>query len=194
MRLSFLLLLMCNMIWTHPASAQKEAINASNYMSYINHPHLKGGNIYTDWLRKDDILPVIKEELRSSKLGYVREDVVYQLRDGRVLLLDFYIKEIDMGIVFRGTHSVPIDLSIRKYLYGQYDKGFTLYRDLVLQGGEIQRLQFTDLPPNIFIIYEDFYPFQKTNRESDLPYLVTKDIITQILVEDIQYCIQKMKK
>src|SRR5687768_15921971 len=53
----------------------------------------------TNWLRKNDALPIIADEL--GKLGYKpKTSVLYELADGKTVVLDFYDRENDLGIVF----------------------------------------------------------------------------------------------
>lgn len=65
---------------------------------------------------------------------------------------------------------------------------------IVKLNGESDFIKFKDIPNNLFIIKEDPYWYQYTENTRDNDILVTKNIILEILRNDIKEAIYTFKK
>ena len=164
------------------ASNVRKDINRNNYYDFLKHSELQP--ITTNWLRRNEALPIIVDEL--TRAGHkIKTGVPYQLADGRRLVLDAFIEELNAGVVFNTTHIAsikPEQRSISKFVQITYTGEGRIHRD-----------EFTDLGPDIIVLQETWYWYQYYD-DGSADGLLNKATAENILRQDVSYMISGIKR
>jgi hypothetical protein len=156
-------------------------INSENYYEYYH----SGGTVRTttNWLRRHEAVPVIIDELK--KLGFeTREYILYELEDNDQIIIDVYLRENNIGIVFNTGHAAfpnKSQRSKRTYNQGKFK----------VSGSIGKRKVHNSLPKNIIVLQETWYWYQYQNSPNDK--LLGKETAKKILREDVRNQITEFK-
>lgn len=176
----FVLLSLSNLSF---AQSEKDKINRDNYYEYRVTQVSGQGNISTGWIRRNEAVPIIIEEL--EKLGLKTSSyVLYELEDGNKILLEAYNRENDIGVVFNKGH-----LAIPKK---EQRETRTFNQDGFKYGGSLSRRSaYKELPINIIVLQETWYWYQYTNDKS-IEIHVDKATAIRILREDVRESLKEL--
>lgn len=133
-------------------------------------PPLKGGIVNMNWLRPDDVIPIIKDEMHKAGYASLKINYNYKLPDDRILRINVFSQKANLGFYYINTHRATPLKSDRK--------NPELYLKDVAQ--------LDELPKNIFPLNENVYWYEYTEVKADDRYLVTRKIIENILRQDIR--------
>jgi len=182
------------------AFAQKDLnakIDSSNYYKHFvfNNSSVKGGNLTTHWLNITEVVPIIVEELELGGFEWIYTYPLYKLNTGQNIVLSTYCRKSKFGYIFIDGHNVFPDKKDRvinnryqtllKVDYSQCEE---------TSSGNPNFIKIKKLPSNIFILSEDCYWYQTTDNKEDDTILVTKEIATKILREDIRSYFHKVPR
>ncbi|MFT2011551.1 hypothetical protein ACMA1I_22965 [Pontibacter sp. 13R65] len=152
------------------------SINRDNYYEY--HKKSGGGEpLTTAWLRRSEAVQVIIDELKE--LGHLpKEYVLYEFADGNTLVVDAYISEKDLAIVFNQSHYADVKKEHRdisrlhqfKYKYA---------------GAKGTPYTYTSFTKNFIVLQETWYWYQYLNDKPSKG-MVSRATIEQILRQDVR--------
>ena len=152
-------------------SQNTDKINSKNYYSF----EIKKPDVKTNWLSVKDVDSVINNYLVLQKISFMK-NVVYRLNNKEIILLDFFLIDKNIGIIYQKIH------------YGLIQKESRTKSDFVTgfvdSSGTFKRLVFSKPPKNILLLKEDWYWYQ-TSKENINIY-VDKKVISKILKEDLE--------
>ena len=115
--LSFLLFIMSLTL-----SSQNVEITKNNYYDYYN--SIEGESITTNWLRRNEVIPIIIEELTKYGFENNYEYVLYSIDSNKYLVLDVYSRKEKIGFLFNTGHSSSPNIkhrNIKQFEYVNYD-------------------------------------------------------------------------
>ncbi|HEX8330370.1 MAG TPA: hypothetical protein VF629_22760 [Hymenobacter sp.] len=194
-----LLLLSLLTLIVEPVMAQNTAINNHNYYDYYVGPtsmkgdvvgpinKLKSKHLGYNWLRKDEVAPIVIEEMKKAGYNEVFANRLYRLDSAQYVVLAACSYNSNVGFLYAEGHSAIPSRETRqprKLLMsnGKYD--YVQFAGTVTGGNE--DIKIRKLPSNVLILAEDSYWYQYTDNSSDNKYLVTKEDIIRVLRQDIQ--------
>ena len=181
-------ILLCFLYLGSLSHAQDKAnINTSNYYDhYVNFPQLKakgiqGKNLTTNWLRKNEVIPIVIEELKSAGYENLSDNVLFKTTQNQYLVSDLYSNKSNFGFLYIAIHGLPLKDDRKEFI-----KGFehTFYAQT--ESGKPDWITIKKMPKNIFILNENFYYYQYTEVPADLNILLSKPDAIKILREDIK--------
>jgi hypothetical protein len=171
-------------------------VDTSNYYQFLsNGQNILGSSITTDWLREDDVVPIIIDEMNKAKC-YANSYVLYKVDKESIILLHTYCSQYNFGFLYIDGHSAQHEKEHRQNL---------TMKDITVSGAEYQvegydssgksfLNEIYSLPKNIFVLNENCYWFQYTNNPKDASKLISKKIAIEILKQDIRNYISRITK
>ncbi|MBX7226348.1 MAG: hypothetical protein K1X55_09980 [Chitinophagales bacterium] len=166
----------------------KTNINPSNYYDYFcnSYDSLKGTELTTNWLRLEDAVPVMLDELQNAGYDWVYDRTIYKLMNGQYLNISAYSRKNNIGFLYIEGHDLFPSKTHRDILF-QSDNSKVEYTECVETfTGEADFVKIDSLPSNIYILKEDCYFYQSTDNFDDNNRLITKEDALEILREDIR--------
>lgn len=130
-----------------------------------------------NWLRPNDAIPIIKDEMLKAGYGPVKINFNYKLPADKILRITVFSQKASLGFYYIDAHRATPLKSDRK--------NPALYL--------MDVAQLDVLPKNIFPLNENEYWYQYTDKKADDRYLVTKKITEDILRQDIRTYLKRYK-
>ena len=180
-------------------SQDKSNINDSNYYDYyVNFPQLKakgiqGKKITTNWLRKNDVIPIIMEELKNAGYENVSDNVLFKIDENQYFVLSAFSSKSQFGFLYIENHGLPLKKH-RKEFIEKKETGVSYDSYVETASKKPYRVEIMKLPENVFTLIENCYWYQYTENPSDQKILVSKDDILKILKDDIKSYLLKAPK
>lgn len=183
------LLLIVTLLIGKISFAQTNAtIDTSNYYShfYSSPKDLKGHKLTTDWLRLDDVVPIMLEELKKAGYDWLYDRTIYKLKNGQQINISAYSRKDNIGFLYIEGHNMFPDKADRTILYRNDNSQVNYVECEETFSGEPNFVKIKEIPSNIFVLKEDCYFFQYTDNLEDNKVLVTKEIAINILRQDLR--------
>jgi len=170
------------------SNAQAPKIDSTNYYEhYSMGERLQGKTIHTNWLRYIDVVPIIVEELKKAGYEDVYDNQLYLLPSKQPVILAAYSYNEDFGFVYSDGHTaIPEKKHRQRRSNSSVNSDVDYIQSYYGKKSESGSYMIKKLPSNIFILQEDCYWFQYTDNSADDSKLVTKEIIIEILRQDIR--------
>lgn len=190
-------LLLFFLVITISYGQEKSNINSSNYYDhYVDFPSMKkkgiqGKSITTNWLRLDEVIPVIMEELKRSGHKEIAEKILININNEQAIIVTVYSKKSKFGFLYIEGHTENpnkehrIDRTQKKSTGVEY----TYWKESPT--GEFVAVKIEKLPKNILVLNENCYWYQYTDNPTDQKKLITKEDAYRILKEDIKSYLSK---
>jgi TonB family protein len=167
-----------------PIFGQDIKIDSSNYYDFINKP--SSSPITTNWLRRTEIVPIIKDELNRHGFKHSQEYKLYKLENDQFIILEIYNKEYNFGFVYKTGHA-----AIPKPSHRLEKTGYGIsYNDY---SGNSSSYIKVDLPDNIYLLNEDCYWYQYETDKNESYKYVNRIVTINILKEDIRAVLANYK-
>ena len=161
-------------------------IDTSNYYKYLNPKNLKGDGLTTNWLRLDDVVPIMRDELKSAGYDWLYDRTIFKLENGQYIKISAYSRKSNIGFLYLGGHDAFPSKDHREILFQRDNSKVNYVQCEETYSGEANFVKIKSLHNNIFVLKEDCYFFQYTGDAGDNQYLVTKEIAEKILRQDIR--------
>lgn len=161
-------------------------IDSSNYYNFLNPRNLKGTKLTTDWLRLDDAVPIILDELKNAGYDWLYDRTVYKLKNNQYFDISAYSRKSNIGFLYIEGHNAFPSKDARDDLFQKNNSEINYVECVETYSGEPDFVKIKDIPSNIFILKEDCYFFQYTDDPEDNKVLITKEIAEKILRQDIR--------
>lgn len=173
----------------HAQELNIDKIDTSNYYDYNafngRQKYLKGKRISETFLKKHEVLLIIKEELEKQKINDIQTHVIYELDSKESIVLDAYSPKENIGFIYIEIFN-GVSKANRK-LKSPYRRFFDLdYQETHYTKNGKQLIEIKNMQNNIYILQADNYWYQFTENSEDNKYLITKDIAIKILRQDIR--------
>jgi len=167
-------------------------VDTSNYYAFYktNQLNIKGKQLATNWLRLDEVTPIILEEMEKAGYETPFSHTILKL-DTQYIVLTAYYRNSNFGFLFITGHSSSVAKENRKRLTQDHDWGTAYIETVLLQDGSQNFMRIKTIPDNIFVLNENNYWYQYTEKASDKNKLITKDIAVKILRQDIKAYLSK---
>ena len=161
-------------------------IGISNYYNFLSPKNLKGNSLTTDWLRLDDVVPIMLEEFKKAGYDWLYDRTIYKLKNGQHINISAYSRKNNIGFLYIEGHEMFPSKSHRNILF-QKDNSKVHYVECEeTYSGDADFVKIKEIPTNIFVLKEDCYFFQYTDNKEDNKVLVTKEIAIDILRQDLR--------
>jgi prepilin-type processing-associated H-X9-DG protein len=194
------LLLAFLLAFTLPALAQRTEIDNHNYYNYYVGPtsmkgdmvgamgKLKSRRLNTNWLRWDDITPILVEEMTKAGYDQVYTNKLFHIDSAQyVLLAALSMRGPNVGFLYADGHAAFPTASDRQPGHQLMGDGKYDYVQMVsTPANRAELIKIRKLPANLVALQENWYWYQYTDNPSDNKYLLTKEDIIRVLREDIQ--------
>ncbi|MBL7711532.1 MAG: hypothetical protein JNL13_03670 [Chitinophagaceae bacterium] len=175
---------------------ESPVVDTSNYYSHYSMGEgLSGNTVNTAWLSTLEIVPVLVDELKKAGYEEVFDNQLYQTSTKQMLVLSAYCYNEDFGFVYaQGHEGIPQKEHRNRISRFLQESGSEYVQDYYQPKSNLNFTTIKKLPANILVLQEDCYWYQYTEDPADNKKLVTKDIILDILRQDIRAKIAKAPK
>ncbi len=181
------ILFIITILYAHTLFAQVNSkIDSSNYYNYLSPKKLKGQGLTRNWLRLDDVVPIILDELKNAGYDWLYDRTIYKLENGQHLNISAYSRKNNIGFLYIEGHALFPDKSHRNILFQKNNSHVNYTECVETFSGKAEFVKIKEIPSNIFVLKEDCYFFEYTNDPEDDKILVTKEIAIKILRQDIR--------
>jgi hypothetical protein len=154
-RLLFVLLL-TGQIAIGQGSVQKA--DSSNYYDYfccsLHYKDFKGRSVATNWLRLNEVAPVIMDELEKKGYAWLYERTLFKVDSGQYIVLAAYSRKSNFGFLYIEGHEALPSKRHRKELSEQSRIGVDYVSCEETPTGEANFVKIKKLPKNVFILNE----------------------------------------
>ena len=188
-------ILLVSILCVHFSYAQDTSkINFNNYYDYLSPKNLKGAGLTTNWLRLDDAVPILLDELKKAGYDWLYDRTIYKLKNGQRINISAYSRKSNIGFLYIEGHFAFPEKSARKFLFQKDNSGIEFTECEETYSGKAEFNKITEIPSNIFVLKEDCYFFQYSINRDDDKFLVTKEIAIEILRHDIRKYLSTVPK
>lgn len=171
--------------------AQKK-IDCNNYYDYYvnfedkDKKGILGNSITNDWLRKNEVIPIIIEELQNAGYTWLYDNKLFKITDGQYIVISAYTRKSNFGFLYIEGHNAKPEKNDRNTLTQKNDYGvdYLSYEETI--SGKPNIIKIEKLPNNIFVLNENCYWYQYTDNNLDAKKLITKEDAIKILRQDIK--------
>ena len=169
-------------------------IDTTNYYKYYSPKKLKGKRLTTDFLRLDDVVPVMLEELKNAGHDYLYDRTIFRLPNNQIINISAYSRKSNIGFLYVEGHGIWPSNEDRQILF-QKDNSHVQYVECEETfSGKANFVKIENIPSNIFVLKDDCYFFQDTDDIKDNKLLVTKETALNILRQDIRKYLSMARK
>jgi hypothetical protein len=182
-KLLFIIALFCGQISFGQSNSK---IDTSNYYNYFSPKSLKGNNLTTNWLRLNDVVPIMLEELKKAGYDWLYDRTIYKLQNGQHINISAYSRKNNIGFLYIEGHDMFPNKRHRNILFQKDNSKVKFIECVETYSGEADFIGIKEIPSNVFVLKEDCYFFQYTNNVEDNKVLVTKEIAIDILRQDLR--------
>lgn len=172
MKNRFILLTVLGILISTLSQSQNDKINANNYYDFYTRTLNK-----TSWLKRDEIVPIIIEELDKYNFKHNCTYQLYELYDTLNIILDVYSTEKKIGFIYKTGYSITPDINHKRDL--KYSQCKYNYK------GSFSCKEF-EIPQNIYLLYADDYWYQYNSNKEEINDFVCRNKIIEILRSDIR--------
>lgn len=164
-------------------------VDTSNYYNYYSEGSTQG-TLVTNWLRTQDVVPIILNELENRGYEWLYSYSLFRLKDGKHLVLSVYSRKANFGILYiEGHYGIPKkehrNIATKKTEITVCEETYT---------GKANFIKIEDLPDNIFLMYENLYWYQYLKDGQNSPGLIDKEIAIKIFKQDFYKLLDKVPK
>jgi len=182
-KILFIVTLFCG----HISFAQKTSkIDTSNYYNFLSPKNIKGSGLTTNWLRLDDVVPIMLEEFEKAGYDWLYDRTIYKLKNGQYINISAYSRKNNIGFLYIEGHYMFPSKSHRNTLFQKDNSKVDFVECVETYSGEADFVKIKTIPSNIFVLKEDCYFFQYSDNVEDNKILVTKEIAIDILRQDLR--------
>ena len=178
------------------STLQAQKINSANYYDfYSKGKGLKGSKLITAWLDKLEIAAILEEEMKNAGFEWIHQFRIVKLSSTEYVNSICFSEKSKFGFLFEGSHAM-IPTSKTRNLKSMYqDQTGNDYAEKVVSlNGDSEFIKIKEVPENLYILKLDPYWYQQTDIKEDDKLLVTKQIIIEILRNDIRATLAKASK
>ena len=161
-------------------------IDTSNYYKFLSPKKIKGNGLTTNWLRLDDVVPIMIEEFKKAGYDWLYDRTIYKLKNGQHITISAYSRKNNIGFLYIEGHDMFPSKSHRNILFQKDNSKVDFVECEETYSGEADFVKIKEIPSNIFILKEDCYFFQYSDNIEDNKILVTKEIAIDILRQDLR--------
>jgi hypothetical protein len=170
-------------------------IDSSNYFEfYSERAHYPISTIHTKFLQEEEVAPIIADEMRQTGFEWINLFQIVELDSNRYVLSTCYSEKSKFGFLYEGSHGM-IPIKGNKQLISLYkkDTGNDYAEKIVTLNGKSRFIKYKELPKNFFIIKQECYWYQTIDFPDSNENLVSRELITSILRQDIRRILEKQK-
>ena len=185
------ILLLLLVLVSSQAHAQK--ITPENYYDYFV-KFLPSNKLTTAWVNKYEVAQILEEEMKKAGFEWVSTCRLIKINDKEYVTAICFSEKSKVGFLYEGSHGMP-DIK-RKRLKSMYKEntGNDYAEKVVPLEGDSQFIKIKDVPSNFFILKEDPYWYQYTEKPQTEKILIDKQTVLEILRSDIKAVIATFKK
>jgi hypothetical protein len=155
---------------------------------------LSGNKLTTAWVNKYEVAQILDEEMKKAGFEWISTFTLVKIDNDQIVTAICFSEKSKVGFLYEGTHGLP-DIK-RKELKSMFKEntGNDYAENIVPLVGDSQFLKIKEVPENLFILKEDPYWYQYTEKAQNEKILVDKQTILDILRNDIKVIISTFKK
>ncbi|RBA27848.1 hypothetical protein [Flavobacterium tibetense] len=172
---------------------QKPKITSENYYEYFVNA-LPGNKLTTAWVNKYEVAQILEEEMKNAGFEWISTFRLIKISDEEYVNAICFSEKSKVGFLYEGSHAMPDEK--RRSLKSMYKEntGNDYAEKVVSLDSEAKFIKIKDVPSNFFILKEDPYWYQYTEKPQNEKTLVDKQTILKILRSDIKIVIASFKK
>lgn len=177
----------------------QSSINGENYYSYYkdhtDYKKYQPKKLSTARLNELEVAAILHQEMKLAGFEWLSLFRIVHLDDEKHIVSICYSEKSKFGFVFDGSFNAIPDKKVRDLArHSKNDEGYEYVEKIVGLKGNSKFIKVSQLPENLYLIRSDIYWYQESENEELNKTIVTKDIITQILREDIRNILKSVKK
>jgi hypothetical protein len=174
-------------------TANSQNITSENYYDYFV-KFIPGNKTTTAWVNKYEVAQILEEEMKKAGFEWISTFRIVKLNDNEYVNAICFSEKSKIGFLYEGSHGMP-DVN-RKKLKSMYKEntGNDYAEKIVPLTGDATFTKIKEIPSNLYILKEDPYWYQFTEKPQTEKTLVDKQIILEILRSDIKKIIATFNK
>ena len=176
---------------TLPLYSQK--ITSENYYdSFVK--FIPNHKLTTAWVNKYEVAKVLEEEMKNAGYEWLSTFRIVRISNGEYVTSICFSEKSKVGFLYEEIHSLPNPN--RKTLKSMYkaNTGNDYVEKIVLLSGDSEFIKIKELPTNLYLLKEDPYWYQFTDKPQNEKILVDKQTALEILRSDVKRIIATFKK
>jgi hypothetical protein len=170
-----------------------QKITSENYYdSFVKYiPNYK---LTTAWVNKYEVAQVLEEEMKNAGFEWISTFGIVRISNGEYVNAICFSEKSKVGFLYEGIHSLPNPN--RKALKSMYKEstGNDYAEKIVPLNGDSEFIKIKEVPTNFYILKEDSYWYQFTDKPQNGKILVDKQTTLEILRSDVKKIISTFKK
>jgi len=189
------LLVVSLIFFTQCSFSQKtKNISVDNYYEHLSPKGLKGKSLTTNWLRIEEVVPILLDEMENAGFKWLYDRTVYRLENGQYFNITAYSRKSNIGFLYIQGHDMFPNKSHRDILFHKDNTHVKYVECIETFDGDADFVKIDVIPANVFILKEDCYFYQYTEEKADNAKLVTKEDAIQILRQDVRKYLSMIPK
>lgn len=184
----FLLLIIISL----PIYSQK--ITSENYHDYFI-KYIPNNKLTTAWVNKYEVAQILEEEMKKAGFEWISTFRIIKINDKEYVSAICFSEKSKVGFLYEGIHNSIPDPK-RKNIKSVYKEntGNDYAEKIVTLTGDSDFVKIKEIPANFFILKEDPYWYQFTDKPQTDKTLVDKQTILEILRNDVKNILSTFKK
>ena len=176
---------------TLPLYSQK--MTSENYYdSFVK--YIPNYNLTTAWVNKYEVSQILEEEMKKAGFEWISTFKIIKINDGEYVTAICFSEKSKVGFLYEGIHSMPnLERKSLKSMYKE-NTGYDYAEEVTPLVGDSEFIKIKEVPTNFFILKEDPYWYQFTDKPQNDKILVDKQTILEILRTDVRKVIATFKK
>ena len=185
--ITFLLLTLISI----PLYSQK--ITSENYYNFFV-KYIPNYKLTTAWVNKYEVAQIVEEEMKNAGFEWVSTFIIIKTNDGEHLTAICFSEKSKVGFLYEGVHSMPnLERKGIKSMYKE-NTGNDYAEKIITLVGDSEFIKIKEVPNNFFILKEDPYWYQFTDKPQNTKVLVDRQTILEILRNDVKKVIATFNK
>lgn len=164
-------------------------IDTSNYYDHYT------SRATMNWLRVSDAVPIIIDELEKNEFSYafIKVGKLFKIDDEQYFVMTVaYNKDTKFGFIYKQGHELFSSKSDRNFMTRENKSEFQYVQSESVNDTLTKYIQIKRLPKNVFILDENVYKYEYDTKSNE-NFPVSKEVISEILRQDIRAYLKKVK-
>ena len=174
-----------------PLYSQK--ITSENYYdSFVK--YIPNHKLTTAWVNKYEVAQVLEEEMKNAGFEWLSTFRIVRISNREYVTAICFSEKSKVGFLYEEIHSLPNPN--RKALKSMFKEntGNDYAEKIVPLDGDSEFIKIKELPTNFYLLKEDLYWYQFTDKPQKEKILVDKQTTLEILRSDVKKIIATFKK
>jgi len=185
------LLFLIAFLFSFAMSQSQQKITRDNYYSFFkdhnDYKNMGVKHLTTSHLSDSTIAQILYKEMKSAGFEWLNNYRIINVEGDKYIISICYSEKQKVGFILEKSFGMIPDKSTRKLKsMSRKDLDYDYSEKIILADGSSKFIKIDKMPENLSIIKLDQYWYQTTENEEKNKGLVSREIITEIFIQDIR--------